>query len=138
MRYVAGFLIDPTARTVALVRKNKPEWQAGKLNAIGGKMEIAETPHQAMQREFQEEAGLNITSWDHFATIEGYWGAVIFFRCFNEAVPRTMEEEQIEVYKIDEVPYDQCLPNISWLLPLALYRHDIYFPIFARETGRRG
>ncbi|MBN9214705.1 MAG: NUDIX domain-containing protein [Microbacterium sp.] len=135
MDYVAGFLIDPTARTVALVRKRKPEWQRGKLNGIGGKVELGETPHEAMQREFWEEAGLNIRSWDHFATVEGAWGQVHFFRAFNEATPRTMESEPIEVHRLDAVPYSECIPNLSWLIPLALYTHDMYVPVVATELG---
>ena len=42
---------------VALVLKDHPDWQAGKLNAIGGKISNAETPTNAMVREFAEETG---------------------------------------------------------------------------------
>lgn len=133
-QYVAGFLIDPTAETVTLIRKGKPEWQRGKLNGVGGKIEPGEWPSDAMRREFREEAGLDITSWDWFATVEGPWGAVYFFRAFNEATPRTMESEPIEVHRLDEVPYAECIPNLSWLIPLARYTHDYYGPVTATEV----
>lgn len=133
--YVAGFRIDPAAGTVALIRKGKPDWQAGKLNAIGGKIEDGEDQPDAMRREFREEAGLDIPDWQWFATVEGEWGTVWFFRSFGPTSGvRTMEAEPIEVHPLDAVPYAECLPNLSWLLPLALYRHDDYRPLWATEV----
>lgn len=55
--YVVGFAFD-YLRRVWLIRKNRPEWQAGKLNGIGGKIEPNETSIEAMSREFMEEAGV--------------------------------------------------------------------------------
>jgi hypothetical protein len=54
-RYVLGFVFSEDSSRVLLVWKNRPAWQAGKLNGIGGKIEAGETPLQAMQREFREE-----------------------------------------------------------------------------------
>lgn len=76
--YVAGFLFRQKGNgifqcegiiEVALIRKIKPEWQNGLLNGIGGKIEPGEYPLGAMIREFQEEAGLYILDWQHFATM---------------------------------------------------------------------
>lgn len=135
--YVAGFLVNPNDRTVALIRKGKPEWQRGKLNGIGGKIEPDEAPVEAMCREFHEEAGLWLDDWDHFATVAGGWGAVYFFRTFSTATPRTMESEPIEIHAIDSVPYAECIPNLSWLIPLALYAHDRYEAVPAREIVKQ-
>ena len=44
--------------SVLLIRKARPDWQAGKLNGIGGKVEGAETITEATVREFREETGL--------------------------------------------------------------------------------
>lgn len=41
--YVAGFMKD-FSDNVALVRKNKPKWQAGRLNGVCGGIEDGETP----------------------------------------------------------------------------------------------
>jgi 8-oxo-dGTP diphosphatase len=132
--YVAGFLIDRHARTVAVVRKRKPQWQAGRLNGIGGKVEPGETASEAMRREFNEEAGVDIGSWSHYATVEGDWGSVEFFRAWGDVwLVRTMEEEPIEVHRLDDFPYGEALPNLSWLIPLALYTYDAYAPVVARE-----
>lgn len=53
--YVLGFMFDPTLRKVLLVWKDRPTWQKGRLNGIGGHIEAGETPHEAMVREFEEE-----------------------------------------------------------------------------------
>lgn len=34
-KYVVGFAFDLTLTMVALIRKNRPEWQMGLLNGIG-------------------------------------------------------------------------------------------------------
>ena len=69
--YVVGFLFNKDETQVALVRKNRPEWQAGNLNGIGGKMEVGETTNECMQREFKEETGLK-TNLDLSATPTPY------------------------------------------------------------------
>lgn len=63
--YVCGFLICRTSQTnwVALIRKARPSWQAGRLNGIGGSIEPGETALSAMRREFEEEAGVVIEDW---------------------------------------------------------------------------
>jgi len=43
---------------VALILKDHPAWQAGKYNALGGKVEPGETPKEAALRELKEEADL--------------------------------------------------------------------------------
>lgn len=50
---------------VAMVRKARPPWQAGKLNLPGGKLQDGETYHAALVREFQEETGLNLPGASH-------------------------------------------------------------------------
>ena len=60
-RYVVGFLLNYDRTQVVLIRKNRPAWQAGHLNGVGGKIEMGETPIEAMTREFEEETGLHFT-----------------------------------------------------------------------------
>lgn len=58
--YCLGFIYNKQGTEVLLLRKNKPENQKGKLNAIGGKLEQFELPINAMVRECWEETGLEI------------------------------------------------------------------------------
>ena len=64
--YVVGFMFSPAENAVLLLRKNRPTWQQGKLNGIGGRIEGDETPEQAMRRECIEEVGLDLDSWKEF------------------------------------------------------------------------
>ena len=89
--YVCGFLFSPDRTRVLLIRKNRPAWQAGKLNGLGGKIEPGETPLEAMRREFREEAGAEVADWQHVLTLSGAddagsgrgW-AGHFFRAFGD------------------------------------------------------
>lgn len=137
--FVAGFLIDPVQQVVALVRKQRPAWQAGRLNAIGGHVEPGESFDEAMRREFVEETGVDRDDWQHFATVCGDWGEVRFYRAFGDVdQARTTTDEPIEHWWVPNVLTSaDILPNLTWLLPLALYRHDVYEPVVAREGVSR-
>jgi 8-oxo-dGTP diphosphatase len=63
-KYVCGFAFSPNHTLVYLIRKKRPTWQAGKLNGIGGKVNIGESPIQAIVREFKEECGVVTTESD--------------------------------------------------------------------------
>jgi 8-oxo-dGTP diphosphatase len=56
-RYVVGFCFDYNHENVLLIRKNRPDWQVGRFNGLGGKIEKGESPLAAMGREFVEETG---------------------------------------------------------------------------------
>jgi 8-oxo-dGTP diphosphatase len=119
--YTLGFLInDQKSPKVWLIRKNKPEWQKGKLNGIGGKIEKTDmSPYQAQVREFKEEAGLDIPNWEHFCTItDDNAYAVYCFRAFSTETPTSMTDEKLEEYYIDSLPSD-TLFNIPWLVAMA-------------------
>lgn len=65
-------MIDLLGR-VALVEKNRPEWQKGRMNGIGGHIEEGEAPWDAMVREFWEETGCRTEQlrWKNFVTLSG-------------------------------------------------------------------
>lgn len=130
--YVLGFLFSEDFERVALIQKTKPDWQAGKLNGLGGKIDTKEEflhPEKAMRREFLEEAGLDIPeeNWEMFAVMEGeQW----FANCFRAVGPvddvQSMEEEVVGVYYVDEIRegnYDSdLLDNLHWLIPMAVIK----------------
>jgi len=57
--YVLGFGFTLDDR-VALIKKERPDWQKGKVNGIGGKIDEGETPEKAMSREYYQETGVLI------------------------------------------------------------------------------
>jgi 8-oxo-dGTP diphosphatase len=125
MRYVVGFLFSPSRGQVALIRKNKPTWQAGLLNGIGGKIEQGELARDAMVREFKEETSVDVRDWRQFAVMNGNGYVVHFFVAdatvdqFNNLQSTT--EELIEVVPFNYAcEHRDCIPNLRWLIPLAL------------------
>ena len=58
MKMVVGFMFSVLKSSVVLIKKERPKWQEGKLNGVGGKVEKGESPFDAMKREFLEETGL--------------------------------------------------------------------------------
>jgi 8-oxo-dGTP diphosphatase len=127
--YVCGFLFTPERDRVLLIRKNRPAWQAGKLNGIGGKIEPGETPAQAMVREFREETSLHLGSsaFQHVITLSGPddAGSGIgwrghFFRAFAPIdQARALTDELLEIHPATAVPED-AIPNLRWMIPLML------------------
>ena len=83
-RYVVGFAFNKVGDQVVLIKKNRPAWQSGLLNGIGGHIEETDkTALDAMIREFEEETSV-LTSpkdWNTLCslsnTISQKW--VVFF-----------------------------------------------------------
>lgn len=139
MEYVAGLLFSQNGEEVALVRKNRPAWQNGKLNAIGGKIEEGEYPHAAMVREFHEEAGLLLVGWRHVATLEGNDFKVHFFSLFSDEIynAKTMEDEPVAIYVVREVVEDSSLiGNLPTIIALTKDRSGIVKPVQLSEVIR--
>lgn len=125
-RYVVGFLLKDNDTQIALIRKQFPEWQRGKWNGIGGKIDGLETPYQAMVREFEEEAGLRITDWDEFLTMTNP-----YVHFFTSRLPkdsklniRTMERigEYVDWRFVDDLEGMNVVANLNWIIPLALQK----------------
>lgn len=124
--YVLGFLFNMTGDHVALIRKNKPDWQKGKLNGIGGKVEpsLGELGPEAMIREFKEETGVKLPPgyWKHFCDLSGDGFRVICYYAHSNLLynVETKEDEEIVIAETGNVNNWHCIPNIRWLIPMAL------------------
>jgi len=120
--YVVGFMFSHDKERVALIHKLKPEWQKGKLNGIGGKVKPLEDAYAAMVREFKEEAGVEVRDWRLFCLLKGTWGSVHFFTTLGDLSKiMSMEEEKIGIVPVNRLgDHHDIIPNLSWLIPLAL------------------
>lgn len=138
--YVVGFAFNPTGTKLLLIQKTHPQWQKGKLNGVGGKIEQGELPIEAIVREFHEEAGL-ITrqeDWLRFCDMQDYKGYMVFFFVAylealdnnwggeNYTIPHGLHSEQTEetlhvVHPLWVVESKaMVMPNLPWLIPMAL------------------
>lgn len=123
-RFVAGILFDQDLQKVALIRKTHPPWMAGKLNAIGGHIEIGETPFQTICREFSEETGATVWKWKHFATLfganNGGW-EVFWYWSQEETKLESPTEESVGWYDIATIlRAEDTMANLAWFILMAL------------------
>lgn len=122
--YVVGFVFDMLRTKVALIKKKRPQWQRGKWNGIGGKIEPGETPLAAMEREFEEETGVKVRTedWEQFIVLKGFDWEVYFFRgCppTGTYYVKTVTDEEVSYHPVNKLPCN-ALENLRWLLPMAL------------------
>jgi 8-oxo-dGTP diphosphatase len=139
--YVNGFMIQPEQQKMLFIRKNRPLFQAGKWNGIGGKIEPGETTWQAMVREFREETGCETfeSDWEPTIVLTGRTFVVHFFRCFVHKFPdyRSVTDEVVNDWPLESVFrafYEgpnhgiPTLANMQWILPMQL-NLNIKFPL---------
>ena len=124
VRYVLGFAFHP-ARGVVLIRKNRPEWQAGKLNGVGGKIERGELPEQAMAREFEEETGYHTVAADWMFRGQCI-GSDFHIEVFTIVLPRfsivqTVTDEEVITCGVHTLP-ENVLPHVEALIHCCLMR----------------
>lgn len=127
--YVCGFMFNSDYSKVLLIEKQRPAWQKGKWNGIGGHIEAGETPNQAMAREFEEEANIVTAAedWKEFAILEDENAKVHFFFDRSHAAHReffTMTDEKVLAWPVIEIFSDwkigPLLPNIPTLIGHAI------------------
>lgn len=146
-RYVLGLIFSEDRQSVVLIRKNKPDWQRGKLNGIGGKIEPSDsTPYDAMQRESKEECGV-FAEWTEFCKMTGELFEIHVFKAFDqEAFVRaeTQEAETIVKVRCENIARHgdspQVVTNLPWLVWMALDHNngESLEPFYATVEYKKG
>lgn len=134
VKYVLGFLFDDTLRDVVLIRKQKPDWQAGRLNGVGGKIKAKEPMHAAMEREFVEETGVRMpqSNWLVFGQlVNEEWLVHCFVARSTVALKacRTLEREAVVKARWGTCR-EPIVPNLTWLVPMAIDATSAHKGIF--------
>jgi len=121
-KYVLGFLFSEDKQRIALIQKNRPSWQKGLLNGIGGHIEDGETEMEAMAREFKEEAGVEVLGWKKFAILLGDSFEVTCFKAFSDKIYKitSITDEQVEHYYGDDIDLLNTVSNVQWLAKMCL------------------
>lgn len=135
--YVLGFAFTHDGR-VALIRKKRPQWQEGRLNGIGGKVEDNESSIEAMQREFLEETGLDIKShyWQYRGRMYGYDWSVFVYTVQIQAVENVSTQTDEEVVLVDldntDVLHMETIENVEALIHLCRIPVEMPSNVFPR------
>jgi len=135
-QYVCGFVFFKHLNLpdrVLLILKDRPDWQAGKYNGIGGKVEPGEYPLAAMQRECFEEADLNIDKWRNFARMEA---ADFQIQCYAANLDTTPQWKSKTTEKVFAYPVN-CLPtnlvgSVAALIHLARTKEADFSVIYVK------
>ena len=136
--YVLALLFTADRRGVVLMRKTRPAWQAGRVNALGGKLHPGESPLEAARREVREEAGVDVADWEEFCVWDDPVYRMHAVRAFDDAArsARTAEDQEVFLADVGALP-PALIDNLRWLLPLALDR-DVAVPVRVRSADPEG
>ena len=129
--YVVSFLFTPDFKNVWMIEKQKPEWQKGCLNGIGGKVENEETYKEAAIRELTEESGIFKNDISEVGSMSGKnnngenFKAVIFTGITDEQL-FTTTNENIELIKINEIKNFNHIENVPMIVESCLLKEEGY------------
>lgn len=132
--YVVGFAFSSNCERVVLIQKNRPKWQAGKLNGVGGHIEVGEESFEAMVREYREETGIHSSTldWSAFAYLRGADFDLQCYAAFNDSLldVETRTDEVVSTFPVTPLLLSSAplnviglIPNLTWLIPLAIDCH---------------
>jgi 8-oxo-dGTP diphosphatase len=125
-KYVIGFAFNDLMTEIVLIKKNRPDWQKGSLNGIGGHIELNESSDNAMAREFLEETGVltHPKEWIPVLTLKFAYAEIEVFTIKNNAIyhnVRTITDEKVIQIKITELMskyYSNSLNVVHNIIPL--------------------
>jgi len=123
--YTVGVYFSDDFKKVALILKNRPDWQKGLWNFPGGHVELEETPNQCVVREFAEECKINTenTDWLEIGKIknnENYEVSVFTtVQQENHGILTQNEDQPVSWHYIDSLP-NNIITNLPWLIEFAL------------------
>lgn len=129
-KYVVGFRFSDDLLDVVLLQKSHPEWQKGRMNGPGGKIEEGESAVAAMVREFEEETGLKTEpkEWRNYIGNSGkdtdgnMFDLAFFWSVGDVKGCETKTDEKVCRYSVENInPHRMDLiENLTWLIPLAI------------------
>lgn len=136
--FVLALLYSVDRRHVVLMRRTRPAWQAGRVNALGGRLQPGESAVAAARREVREECGVDVAEWREVLVWEDAEYVMHVMRGVSELAleARTIEDQEVFLADVRALP-DNVIDNLRWLVPLALDA-DVAFPIVVRSAAAEG
>ena len=120
------------------MRRTRPSWQAGRVNALGGGLMAGESAAEAARREVREECGVDVAEWSEVLVWEDAEYVMYVMRGESERAreARTLEDQEVFLADVNALP-DNVIDNLRWLVPLALDA-NVAFPITVRSAAAEG
>lgn len=123
--YVVGFIFSKDWQSIALLRKqprhSSQQWQAGKLNGVGGKVEPSDEDYaHAMRREGNEETN-SVHIWEYKGTVMGKgWALGVYCTTYDlSLLPKANDVgEEFVICSLDTVFENDIVENLRYLIPL--------------------
>ena len=122
--YTVGFIFNPNFSKVLLVEKNRPDWQRGHLNGVGGHIEPGEESAACIAREGVEETNLKtrLEDWTFVGDMKTADWRVDVYAHIHAGAPddaKTATDEKIAWHDVSPLPA-AVLSNLHWLVPLSI------------------
>jgi 8-oxo-dGTP diphosphatase len=136
--FVLALLYSADRRQVVLMRRTRPAWQAGRVNALGGRLMAGESAATAARREVREECGIDVAEWEEVLVWEDAEYRMHVMRAVSDRArdARTVEDQEVFLADVNALPAN-VIDNLRWLVPLALDA-DVAFPIAVRSAAAEG
>ena len=105
---------------------------------MGGHIEKDETSDFAMWREFKEETFHCVEMYDfkNYAILNGSGWRVYFFHALTEklVILSNSNDEKIVIAEVNNLP-KSVIPNLNWLIPMALDQ-DLIRPLIIYDKSK--
>ena len=128
------------ADQILVVVKDKPDWMAGRVNLIGGKIEPNETATDAVIRECMEEVGYEPKHVQIVGEVKDD-DYIIYCGVIEEKYfvpkPRPEETEQFFWVRLEDLVHYNIMPNLKVIVPLML-KNLSYFSIYDVDKSLGG
>lgn len=123
-----GFVVHPDGERVLMVHRvgRQDDYQRGKFNGLGGKLEPTEDVVACMKREISEEAGITVTSlrlrgtvsWPGFSAQGDEFGFIFLIDGWEGEPLKANEEGPLSWRRIDELSSLPMWDGDRYFLPL--------------------
>jgi len=126
---VVAVIVDNDNKILLLKRGEGAPWMPSKWSLVGGRIDNKETPQQAIEREIEEETGLEINKFTKSFSIERHPDSIEHvFACRYEGEPTdiNLDEENSNYgwYDVTEMEYLDTVPHLIEYITLVFKKYD--------------
>jgi 8-oxo-dGTP diphosphatase len=126
---VVAVIVNNDNKILLLKRGDKAPWMPSKWSLVGGGIDKKETTQQAIEREIEEETGLEIKKFTKSFSIERHSDSIEHvFACRYDGEPTdiTLDEENSNYgwYDVSEMEYLDTVPHLIEYITLVFKKYE--------------